>query len=371
MSGSRFKSWMGYSDKAVESPQCKSCEELEKRLNNARVALVLADNYAERLTRAREVFVQKLGDQIKGPLHGVVGICGAMREENALPPDARIQIGVITEMCGQILTTINELLQLDTAESGRMCMENVSFDPRRMTDLVFKLLSKKMIQKRVGRSIDIHKDVPKSLAGDVSRLRQCLVEIQDTLLEESRPGDVLELNMRVLDPEEQLIATMPRSKRFIPCLYELKLRRVPQRELANMEQVDIEREKEPQIVLSAELAQGLNGRLLRTQNYAAFHLVVHFRHPIGGANPSVRYSASRDPVTADKKYTILLYDENPVFLKLVCKSLASKGHVVDIMRDIEEVIGLVEAGTVHETYDCVLVDARRRSVAGSVASGAP
>lgn len=325
-------------------------------MSNAKVALVLADSYTERLNRTREAFVQKVGDQIRVPLHTVVSMCCDINEDDGLTHGARIKIGIINETCGQILTTINELLQVATVESGRLCMENVSFDPRKMMDLVFKLLSKKLIERRVGRCVDIHKNVPTFLAGDVSRLRQCLFAIQDTLLEESRPGDVLEINVRVLDSDDCLIATMPRSKRFIPCLYELKLRRVPERELINMQQVDVEQETEPQIVLSAELAQGLNGRLLRTERYTAFHLVVHFRYPIGEATPSIRYSTSRDPVVEGRRFTILLYEENPVFLKSVCKSLASKGHVVDIVRDVEEVVPLVEARTVHGTYDCVLVD---------------
>lgn len=356
MKSSRFRSWLGTSDETSETKTCKNCEDLEKRLSNARVALVLADSYSERLTRAREDFVQKLGNQIRVPLHSVVGICGAIGQEIALTHDARAQIGIINETCSQILSTINELLQVTTGESGRMCMENVSFDPRRMMDQVFKLLTKKLIEKRVGRCVDVNKNVPRTLAGDVSRLRQCLFAIQDTLLEESRPGDVLEINMRVLDSDDRLIAFMPRSKRFIPCLYELKLRRAPEREIINMQQVDIEKEMEPQIVLSAELAQGLSGRLLRTQSYTAFHMVVHFRYPIGGSTPSIRYSTSRDPVDAETKFTILLYEENPVFLNSVCKNLAAKGHVVDIVRDAEEVISLVTAGTVHGTYDCVLVD---------------
>lgn len=359
MKSSVIRSLLGYSDKAPEVPQkCKQCEQYEIKLDNARVALVLADSYGEKLTRAREVFVHKLADQIRVPLHSVVGICGNIAKQDALTHDAVSQIGIINQTCSQILSTINELLQVATVESGRMCMENVTFDPKKLMELVVKLLAKKVFEKQVEPCIDLHKNVMKTMAGDVSRLRQCLFAIVDTLLEESNPGDVLEMHMRVLDPDDALIATMPRSKRYIPCLFLIKLRRASQGEIENMQQVDTETETDPQIVLSAELAQGLSGRLLHTRSYTAFQMVVHFRNPIGGTNPSssVQYSTSRDPVVKGRKFTILLYEENPVFLRSVCKSLASKGHVVDIVRDAEEVIPLADAGSVHRTYDCVLVD---------------
>lgn len=329
-----------------------------QNLDNARVALVLADMYGERLTRAREDFVHKLADQIRVPLHGVVGICAAINNENDLAHDAEMQIGIVNQTCSQILPTINELLQVATVESGRMCMANVSFDLRKLMDLVVKLLAKKIFDKQVETCIDVDKSVMKTIAGDVSRLRQCLFAILDTLLEESNHGDVLEINMRVVASDDRLVATMPRSKRYIPRLYELKLRRAPQREIENMTQVDTEKESDPHIVLSAELAQGLSGRLLHTQSYTAFHMIDHFRNPVGGAIPSssVRYSTSRDPVDKGRKFTILLYEENRVFLKSVWKNLATKGHLVDIVRDAEEVIPLANAGSVHRTYVCVLVD---------------
>jgi CheY-like chemotaxis protein len=361
MKTSLFRSWLSTPDRPInKSPDisCHICTTLEQKLDNAKVALVLADKYGEKLTRAREDFVHKLADQIRVPLHGVVGICTSMACEDTLPQECLIKIGIISQTSSQILATINELLQVTTVESGRMCMENVAFDPRKRMQLVMKLLTRKLNDKRVVCCINVDDTISKTLARDVSRLRHCLFAIADTLLEESNPDDVLEMNLRVVQPDEQIIATMPRSKRYVPCLYELKLRRIPELEVEDMQLVDTEKEGDPQIVTSAELAQGLSGRLLHTPSYTAFHMIVHFCNTIGGASPSpsLRYSTFRDPVDKGRKFTILLYEENPVFLRSVCKNLATKGHLVDIVRDTDEVIPLAHSGTVHKTYDCVLVD---------------
>lgn len=347
-----FKAWRQNSREDLHDPlpPCKRCPELQKQLENAKVALVLADRYGETLTKAREKFVHKLADQIRLPLHGIIGLCSSlMMSEN----DEKV--GTIKQTSEQILTTINELLQIATIESGRMCMENVSFDPRRLLSLTLKLLAKKIGEKEVAPRIDINVSVPKTLAGDVSRLRQCLFAIIDTLLEESNPGDILDLNMQVLSPDDPLLGTMPRSKRYIPCLYELKLRRP---RLEKMLYTETENETEPLVVLSAELAQGMGGRLMHSSSYTAFQMVAYFRSSIGGpiSNPSLRYSTSRDPVTEGKKFTLLIYEENPVFLKSICKPLATQGHTVDIVKDVNEIQQLVTSGTIHQTYDCVIVD---------------
>ncbi|GAQ85065.1 hypothetical protein KFL_002190200 [Klebsormidium nitens] len=273
---------------------CERCEAYAKQLENARVALVLADKHNDTVVRAREGFVQKLADQIRVPLHAVERICSAVAKRPDSSADTRIQMTTVCQTAGEILTTINDLLQVATIESGRWCMENVAFQPKKLLDLIIRLLGRSIFEKRLTFDQEVDASLQGSVAGDVSRLRQLLLTLHEILIDEAERGERVAVTVRVLKEDDPILAQMPRSKRFIACSFDMWLMRKGR---VDMEPVDTGREADPRLVL-----------------------------------------------------------EESIFLKSFCKNLALRGHAVDIARDVAEIVAMAESGSLHRTYDCALID---------------
>lgn len=261
---------------------------------------------------------------------------------------------MVCQTTGEILSTINDLLQVATIESGRWCMENVAFQPRKLLDLILRLLSRGIGEKNLTFDHDVDESLQATVAGDVSRLRQLLLTIHEVLIDEARHAERIAVTVRVLGAEDPLLAQMPRSKRFVACAFDLALVRKGRFVL---EPLELGHESDPRLVLASELTSCLGGRLMHCASVGAFRLVVHFKKTTDDPHaPSQRYSVSRDPVGKSRRFTILIFEGNPIFLKAFCKNLALRGHAVDIVREISEIVAMAEAGSLHRTYDCVLID---------------
>jgi CheY-like chemotaxis protein len=334
--------------------ECGRCRDYRVQLENARTALVLADKHHDKISKAREVFVQRLADQIRLPLHAVQDICASFGRSPGASEAAVSQMTTVCQTTNEILTTINDLLQVATIESGRWCMENVAFQPRKLLDLILRLLDHYVAAKKLSFHLTVDESLPGAMAGDVSRLRQLLLTLYEILVEKAVTREIISVELRPLDEDDPLLEQMPRSKRFVACRFDLVLMR---RGRLQLEPLDSGPDQDPRLVLAGDLADGLGGRLTHCAKIGAFRLVTHFKETKENPNaPSQRYSSSRDLIGRNRKFSLLLIEENPIFLKSFCRNLALRGHAIDIVRDVTEFMAMAEAGSIHRTYDCVLVD---------------
>ena len=215
------------------------------------------------------------------------------------------------------------------------------------------MLGRSISDKRLTFDQEVDDSLEGSVAGDVSRLRQLLLTLHEILIDEADRGERVAVAVRVVKEDDPILAQMPRSKRFIACSFDMSIMRKGR---VNMEPVDTGRESDPRLVLACELVDCLGGRLSRAA-LGAFRLVVHLKRTLEDPHaPSQRYSVSRDPIGKSRKFTLLLVEENPIFLKSFCKNLALRGHAVDIARDVAEIVAMAESGSLHRTYDCALID---------------
>jgi CheY-like chemotaxis protein len=331
------------------------CSCLTVELDHTKRTLALMQSTHEGVLEAREDFILKLADEIRDPVQGMLALA-------LTPPDERPAgaMTVIRETCTHVMTTINDLLQITTVSSGRLCMENVVYNPRRFLDVLVKVAPRNNQERCAKVEVRVHEDVPRVLAGDLSRLCQCLLKGCRYLFETmGRPDSNMTVSLSMLEVDDPLLELIPRSRKYLTCLYEMSIATEPQEtSLIQMCAVD-----DRDLNLIADIIECTGGRLLCSPCCKVLQIVTHARRPIEGGGPTWREYTSAKDLHAATSYTVLVMEPNTVYSKLLCSHLVKEGHTVDQVKDAEDVIASVETGSIHSTYDCLVVSPSEQGLA--------
>jgi CheY-like chemotaxis protein len=347
----RSSCWTHHSD---DKALGEVCSELTEELGQAKRTLALMQITHEEVLEAREDFIRKLADEIRDPVQGMMALALTTPEERNAGT-----LGVIRETCTHVMTTINDLLQITTVSSGRLCMENVVFNPRRFLE-VLAMLAPRNDQERCAKiGICVHKDVPNALAGDLSRLRQCILKGCRYLFEAmEHPDSTMKVSLSMLEVDDPLLELIPRSKKYWTCLYEMSIAtEVQKTAMLQMGMVE-----DSDLTLIADIIECTGGRLLCSQSCQILQIVTHARRPIEGGGTTWRQYGSSKDLHATTSYTVLVMEPNTVYSKLLCSNLVKNNHTVDQVKDPDDVLASVETGSVHSTYDCLVVSPTKQGL---------
>ncbi|MET0294594.1 MAG: histidine kinase dimerization/phospho-acceptor domain-containing protein, partial [Phenylobacterium sp.] len=109
--------------------------DISQRKAEAAAMLAMRDQ-AEAANRAKSDFLATMSHEIRTPLNGVLGMAQAMAAE-PLSDTQRERVEIIRQSGENLLTLLNDLLDLSKIEAGRMELEAVDFDlPRLFKDVL-------------------------------------------------------------------------------------------------------------------------------------------------------------------------------------------------------------------------------------------
>ena len=128
---------------------------------------------ADAANQAKSAFLANMSHEIRTPMNAIIGLTHLLRRAGATPQQAE-RLDKIDSAGRHLLTIINDILDLSKIESGRLQLEHTDFNLSNILENIESIIGETARDKGLRLKID-KGDVPLSLRGDPTRLRQALL----------------------------------------------------------------------------------------------------------------------------------------------------------------------------------------------------
>ncbi len=134
-------------------------------------------------------FAATVSHEVRTPLNGVVGMLDMLKEMNLNKRQAEC-VDVAWNSSRTLIELINNILDFSKMEAGKLSLEEVDFDLRKLLEEVIELVAKQAQQRDVELGYLLAIDVPERVNGDSLRLRQVLINLLGNAVKFTEHGEV-------------------------------------------------------------------------------------------------------------------------------------------------------------------------------------
>ena len=151
--------------------------------------LLAAKDLAESANRAKSEFLANMSHEIRTPMNGIVG----MSQLLALTKLDKVQqayVGTLHDSCNNLLSLINDILDLSKIEAGKITLESIEFSLNQCINSVILLLKSVAYTKKLFLNMEVDQNVPLVLRGDQLRVKQILLNLVGNAIKFTEHGGI-------------------------------------------------------------------------------------------------------------------------------------------------------------------------------------
>ncbi|MBG0857903.1 MAG: PAS domain S-box protein [Bacteroidales bacterium] len=152
--------------------------------------LIIARQKAEEAAQSKQLFMSTMSHEIRTPLNEVIGITNLLLQSN--PRDDQMDYIKTLRFSGNhLLTLVNDVLDYNKMESGKIVFEQVQFNLNDFLDEIMRSYSFRSKAKNLEFKIKKTGDLPSDVIGDPIRLNQILSNLLSNALKFTKQGGIM------------------------------------------------------------------------------------------------------------------------------------------------------------------------------------
>lgn len=173
--------------KALETLARHIITQLELRVNN--LELKHQTEVAQLAVAAKDTFLANMSHEIRTPMNAIIGFTDLLAQSN-LDPVQSMYINNVQIAGDNLLTLINDILDLSKIESGHLSIETHPFNLKNTLKHIYDLLKVRAVDKDIEFNLFLDADMPEFLAGDKGRLNQIIMNLAGNAIKFTHEGEV-------------------------------------------------------------------------------------------------------------------------------------------------------------------------------------
>jgi CheY-like chemotaxis protein/two-component sensor histidine kinase len=162
--------------------------------------LIMARQKAEEAAQAKQIFMSTMSHEIRTPLNEVIGITNLLLQGNPRE-DQMDYINTLKFSGNHLLTLVNDVLDYNKMESGKIVFEKTQFNLSNFLDDIVRSYSFRSKVKQLSFDIIKSDDLPTQVFGDPVRLNQILSNLLSNALKFTNQGGIT-ISVKELDRKD-------------------------------------------------------------------------------------------------------------------------------------------------------------------------
>ncbi|SFR48570.1 Signal transduction histidine kinase [Marinobacter daqiaonensis] len=185
---SQMKDYSGQLEREVED-RTREISEKNQALQRSNRALVRAKEDAVRRAQTRARFLASMSHEIRTPLNGVLGML-ELALEGDLQPAQRHQLEIAQGAGQGLLNLLNDILDISKVEAGKLDLEVISFDLRKLVQECATIHYEQARRKGLEFETRLESDLASRYLGDPTRIRQVINNLLANAIKFTESGRV-------------------------------------------------------------------------------------------------------------------------------------------------------------------------------------
>ena len=174
--------------------QVKQRKEIERKLKEAMTK-------AQQASIAKSEFLSVMSHEIRSPLNVIIGMAHILQKDEHLPAQ-RENLEVLDITSKSLLMLINDILDYNKIESGKLELDCAPFDLRKLISNIKKANLVAAQEKGIKLKVLMDDDVPDGVLGDSVRIGQVVTNLVSNAIKFTKEGSV-KINVMVLEEDEK------------------------------------------------------------------------------------------------------------------------------------------------------------------------
>ena len=126
--------------------------------------------------QTKDLFLASMSHEIRTPLNGILGFTQLLKETDD-PEEQAEFISVIEKSSANLLTIVNDILDLSKIKAQKIELENIEFDPVDSFEAAVESYAAKAAAENIDFNIFLDPELPTLLLGDPTKISQVIVNL--------------------------------------------------------------------------------------------------------------------------------------------------------------------------------------------------
>ena len=152
---------------------------------------------------AKSLFLANMSHEIRTPLNGIVGFTEILRSTD-LTPEQEEFLSIIDKSSENLLSIINNILDLSKIESNKIEIENVVFDSAAEFESAVETYAVGAAEKNIDLNLYMDPTISSKLKGDPTKIKEVLINLLSNAIKFTSYGGEINVEIKKIQEEGDL-----------------------------------------------------------------------------------------------------------------------------------------------------------------------